>query len=115
MVAETALGFDLRQPVLFDARVELGAGEAEQLCCARLVVARLPQRLDHERALDRFEVDAAGWKGGRAGRLGRPRARLPGSGDGQVLAANVSAVRHDHGTFNRVPQLAHVAGPAVAE
>src|SRR5687767_12951271 len=115
MVAGTPLGFDLRQPVLLDARVELSPGEAEELGRARFVVARLTQRLDHERALDRFEVDAARWKGGRSWRLGRACARLPSACHGKVLAADVPTVGQDDRPFDGVAQLAHVARPAVAE
>src|SRR5205085_8190666 len=80
---------------------------------ARLVVARLRQRLDDERALERIEVDAAGGKG-RVVRLGRGWRPARGV-HRQMLAANQATVRENDGAFNRVAQLAHVAGPRIGE
>src|ERR1041385_7995536 len=84
--AEDTLEVGLGEPVLLDARIELGAREPEQFRGARLVMTRLGQRLDHERSLERFEIDAARGKGAAAGRVfdrggGRPVRR-----HGQMLA-----------------------------
>ena len=78
-----SLGFGLREPVLLDARVELRAGQAEQLGGARLVVARLRQRLDDQRALDRLEVDAAGREAAPAPAVRRAAAGCRGEVTGR--------------------------------
>src|SRR5215470_5300660 len=52
-------------PVLLEARIELGAGQAEQAGRSRLVTPRLAQGLGDELFLDRLQVHAAG--GQRAG------------------------------------------------
>ncbi len=100
----------LGQAVLLDPRIELRARQAEELGRARLVVPRLRQRLDHERALDVFEVDAAG--GQRAARSRRRCAPARRGVHRQVLASDDPAVGEDHGALDRVPQLAHVPGHA---
>src|SRR6185503_11422411 len=100
-----------RQPVLFDARVQLRAGEPQQLRGAGLVVPRLCECTHHQRALDIFEVDAAGRQWTRWRVVGLDA--WPRRSDGQMLAANEAAIGEDHGAFDRVTQLTDVARPCV--
>src|SRR5207237_9377502 len=102
----------LQEAVLLDARVQLRACQAEELGGARLVVARLRERLDHERAFERVEVDAAGGQR-RVGRISG--GRLARGAHRQMLAANQSAIREDDGAFDRVAQPADTARPRIGE
>src|SRR5205814_8797159 len=90
----SASGLDLGEAVLLDARVELRAGEAEQLRRARLVVPRLRERLDDEGALQRAHADAAARQRGSGRRL--RRRRLARGAHRQMLAADVPAVAQEY-------------------
>src|SRR3989442_15825293 len=102
------------ETVLLDARIELRACEAEELGRTGLVVPRLRERPDDERAFDLLEVDAASRQRRHRGRVGR-LLRLNSRSDRQVLGADRTAVGEDHRTLDGVAQLTHVAGPVVGE
>jgi hypothetical protein len=93
----------LLEPILLQPQIELSAREAEALGGARPVPAAFAQDLGNRVALDRAEI----------GRRGAPwlRCRF----EREVLHADEPSFTQNGGAFERVTELADVAGPVVPE